>query len=152
MMSYRSIRKATLDDLDTLISFQAKMAMETENLVLDREVLKKGISALLKDPTKGTYYVVTEHDEVVGCLLTTPEWSEWRNGTVLWIQSLFVKENFRNKGVFKAMYLYLKENVAREEGLKGIRLYVDRSNKAAQDVYEKIGMDGHHYQLYEWIK
>src|SRR5690606_33417640 len=128
------------------------MAKETESLQLDLETLRKGVKALLEDPSKGIYYVVVENNEVVGCLLTTPEWSEWRNGTVLWIQSLYVKAEFRNRGVFKKMYSFLKDKVANDETLKGIRLYVDKSNRAAQEVYQKIGMDGQHYQLFEWMK
>lgn len=151
-MENYTIRTANYQDAITLISFQKKMALDTEGLLLDEQVLSKGVEALLKDASKGTYYVAEHLGEVVGCLLTTAEWSEWRNGTVLWIQSVYVKENFRNKGVFKKLYNFIKEKVQSDNNLMGIRLYVDKSNISAQDVYNKIGMNGQHYQLFEWLK
>lgn len=146
------IRVATSEDTEILISFQQRMALDTEGLVLDEEILSKGVKTLLSDKNKGTYYVAECEGKIVGCLLTTPEWSEWRNGTVLWIQSVFVIEGFRNKGVFKSLYNFIKQQVEEDEALVGIRLYVDKTNVNAQEVYTKIGMDGQHYQLFEWMK
>lgn len=130
-----------------------KMAHETEDLDLDRDALYKGIAAVFEDPNKGIYYVaVNEKDEVVGCLLTTPEWSEWRNGTVVWIQSVYVRKKFRGQGVFKKMYNFLKEMVEADEQLKGLRLYVEKENVAAQKVYTALGMKDEHYHFFEWMK
>jgi predicted GNAT family acetyltransferase len=36
--------------------------------------------------------------------------------------------------------------------LRGIRLYVDKTNAVAKAVYQKLGMNGEHYQMYEWMK
>lgn len=146
------IRTATSEDKNTLASFQLLMARETEDLNLEREVLLKGIQALLDDPSKGRYFVAEEHDEILGCLMVTPEWSDWRNGTVWWIQSVFIMEEHRNKGIYKKLYNFIQEEVKKDDSLKGIRLYVDKTNLPAQAVYEALGMDGSHYQLYEWMK
>ena len=147
-----SISPALEKDIPGIIDYQVKMAKETEELELAQKTVRAGVEAVFKDRGKGTYYVVKYQDQLVGCLLTTFEWSEWRNGTVLWIQSVYIKEDFRKRGLFKALYEYLKEKVTKDDQLKGMRLYVDKSNKRAQEVYEKIGMDGQHYQLFEWIK
>nr|WP_246202779.1 GNAT family N-acetyltransferase [Fulvivirga lutimaris] len=141
--------------METIVDFQILMASETEDLGLDKETLMSGAAAVFEDPAKGTYYVATEDDEdenVIACLLITPEWSEWRNGTVWWIQSVYVIKEHRGKGIFKAMYEYIKAMVEEDETLKGIRLYVEKENTKAQAVYERIGMTAEHYKLYEWLK
>ena len=146
------IRKAKLEDAPVLIALQQKMAWATEGLSLNEDTVSKGVKTLLGDASKGQYYVAEFEGEIVGCLLTTPEWSEWRNGTVLWIQSVYVREAFRNQGVFRTLYSFIKSQVENDDSLMGIRLYVDKSNLSAQEVYIKLGMDGQHYQLFEWLK
>jgi len=145
------IRPATQEDSKYIIDFQQKMAMETEDVVLDPLVIAEGLKRLFEDPAKGTYYVAVEDREVIGCMMTTYEWSEWKCGNVLWIQSVYIAPAHRGKGVFKKMYEYIKSLVTAGSGYRGIRLYVDKSNAAAQKVYEKLGMNGDHYQVYEWM-
>jgi len=147
-----SIRKAEHKDLSVLADFQCALAMESENVTLDRAVLKAGMTALLDDPAKGLYYVAEDAGDVVGCHMITYEWSDWRNGMVLWLQSVYVRESHRGKGVFRKMYDNLVTIVQQDPGLRGLRLYVDKSNASAQKVYEAVGMDGSHYTVYEWMK
>ncbi len=147
------IRKAKFKDLETIANFQQLMAKETENIVLQRDILLEGIEAVFEDPAKGTYYVATTDGEnVIACLLITPEWSEWRNGTVMWIQSVYVDISHRAEGVFREMYSHIRSIVEADPKLSGIRLYVEKENVKAQRVYEKLGMNGEHYKLYEWLK
>lgn len=147
------IRTAKFKELETIAGFQVLMAQETEGLALNKAEIVKGIEAIFEDPGKGQYYVATnEEDEVIACLLVTPEWSEWRNGTVLWIQSVYVQKEFRGQGIFKRLYTQLKKMVEEDQGLIGLRLYVDKTNIKAQEVYKKLGMNGEHYKLFEWIK
>jgi GNAT superfamily N-acetyltransferase len=147
------IRPGLLFDIDTIADFQVKMAFETENgLKLDPPTVNKGVSAVMDDPSKGKYWLAEVDGNVVGCLLTVPEWSDWRNGTVLWIHSVYVMPEFRKHGVFKALYEHLKEMVNTSGDLRGLRLYVDKSNARAQEVYQKLGMSDDHYSLYEWMK
>jgi len=146
------IREATENDIPSLLDFQLKMALETENITLEISSLTLGVHRLFKDPTKGRYYVAEEDRDVVGCLMTTYEWSDWRNGTVLWIQSVYVTKEHRGQGVFKEMYKHIKLLVENDPDSKGIRLYVDKSNAAAQRTYQKLGMNGDHYTVFEWMK
>jgi ribosomal protein S18 acetylase RimI-like enzyme len=146
------IREAQHEDLDTIANFQRLMAMETEKIALDDNVLKKGIENLFSDPTKGKYYVAVIGKDIIACLMTTFEWSDWRNGTILWIQSVFVDKSSRGKGAYKKMYEHIQNIVAADELLKGIRLYVDKDNLPAQSVYSKLGMNGEHYKVFEWMK
>lgn len=148
-----TIRPGLLFDIDTIADFQVKMAFETENgLKLDPPTVNKGVSAVIDDPSKGKYWLAEVDGNVAGCLLTVPEWSDWRNGTVLWIHSVYVVPEFRKHGVYKALYAHLKELVETSSEYRGLRLYVDKTNMRAQEVYEKLGMDGSHYHLYEWMK
>jgi L-amino acid N-acyltransferase YncA len=146
------IREATTKDIPHLLDFQLKMALETENITLEISSLTLGVNRLFKDPTKGRYYVAEENNEVIGCLMTTYEWSDWRNGTVLWIQSVYIARDHRGKGVYKSMYEHIKQMVNDDPDLKGIRLYVDKTNSAAQHVYANLKMNGEHYQVFEWMK
>jgi GNAT superfamily N-acetyltransferase len=146
------IRPGLLFDVDTIAKFQIQMALETENLKLDPSIVQLGVSAVLDDPTKGKYWVAELEGRIIGCLLTIPEWSDWRNGTVLWIHSVYVEPKHRRSGVFRALYLHLKNNVLYSSDLRGLRLYVDKTNLVAQKVYTELEMNREHYHLYEWMK
>lgn len=145
------VRTAIPDDALYIIDFQLKMASETENLALDFHTVTDGVHAVFKDASKGCYYVAEEDNQVVGSLMITYEWSDWRCGTVLWIQSVYIKPEYRGKGIYKAMYTHIQGLVTPQSGYRGIRLYVDKTNRAAQRVYERLGMNGEHYQVYEWM-
>lgn len=147
-----NVRKAVQADAGTIVNFQLEMALETEGIVLDKDTVHKGVNAVFLDPSKGTYYVAEINDILAGSLLTTYEWSDWRNGTVLWIQSVYVKPEFRRTGVYRRMHLFLKEMVLKDQVLKGIRLYADMSNKIAHQAYHNLGMKSDHYQTFEWLK
>jgi ribosomal protein S18 acetylase RimI-like enzyme len=147
------ILEAHASDHAFLVGAQLAMARETEGLKLDEETVGLGVGAVLLDSTKGRYYVVkNDSGERLACTLTIPEWSDWRNGTVLWIHSLYVRPEDRGRGVYRHLYSYLKEKVRLDPGLMGIRLYVDQRNERACAVYEKLGMSAEHYRLYEWMK
>lgn len=145
------IEKANANDAETLADLQCKMAWETEEYKLDHATVLAGLKSLFADHTKGTYYKVTHEGQIVGCMLNTFEWSEWRNGYVLWIQSLYIVPEFRAQGLFKLMYQYLQQKVAKDDSLKGIRLYVDKTNTKAAQVYKAIGMSDEHYTFFEWL-
>lgn len=146
------IRQARPDEAPIIREFQLAMARETEALELDQATVDRGVRAVFGDPSKGTYYVAESEGEVVASLLTTYEWSDWRAGTVLWIQSVYVRPAMRRRGVYSAMYRHIRQLVEGSPDLKGIRLYAETTNLTAHRVYEQSGMTADHYQLYEWLK
>ena len=152
------IRPGAAGDRETLVDFQLHMARETEGLELDPDTVVRGVAAVLADPAKGSYWLAERdggdggNGGIVGSLLTTFEWSDWRDGTVLWIQSVYVVPGERGRGVYRALYEHLKRRVEDDPDLKGLRLYVDKRNVAAQRVYERLGMTREHYELFEWLK
>ena len=138
-MSEISIRPATPDDLDIIIDFSARLAAESEGLDLDREVLAAGIGSALEDSSKAQYFLAETAGEVAGQLMITYEWSDWRNGMFIWIQSVYVRAENRRKGVFKALYDHVIE-LASSPGYCGVRLYVHDGNTSARETYLRLGM------------
>lgn len=146
------IRRAKAEEAQYIIDFQIDMAQETENVVLDRNIITPGVQAVFDDETKGWYFVAELDGKIAGSLLITFEWSDWRNGMILWIQSVFVSKEFRGQGVYRALYEHIQNMVNSSDEYAGIRLYVDKTNTNALQVYEKLGMDNQHYGMCEWIK
>jgi len=145
-------RAATRNDVSTIIDFQVAMARETEDIDLDRDVLTLGVHALFADPSRGRYFVAEAEGRAVASLMITYEWSDWRNGMVWWIQSVYVMPEARRRGIYAGLYRHVKELVEADPNVRGIRLYVDRRNTSAQEVYTRLGMNGEHYQVFEWMK
>lgn len=143
-----SIRPARPDDADVIAEFNIRMARETEDLVLDPATVGRGVRAALTDPAKALYFVAESARRVVGQLMITHEWSDWRDGDLWWVQSVYVAPEFRRRGVFAALYRHV-ERAAREQGVAGIRLYVDEHNAVAQEVYGRLGMRVSNYRVME---
>lgn len=142
-------RPATPDDAATLADFNARMAWETEHKRLDPTVLARGVEAVFTDDRKGFYTVVEAKGEVVGQCLMTYEWSDWRDGWVWWIQSVYVRADFRGKGVWKHLYRHLLDRALATPDVIGIRLYVERANATAKAAYAKLGMTDAGYDIME---
>ena len=147
-----TIRKAKTADLKKIVDFQLAMAMETENLQLDLSTVEKGVKAVYQDISKGQYFVTEVNGEIAASLMITFEWSDWRNGMVYWIQSVYVQKQFRRLGIYSKMYAHIQDLVKTDDSVRGIRLYVDKTNMNAQETYKNTGMNGEHYQLFEWMK
>lgn len=147
-----NVRVAERSDLADIASFNIAMAMETESVQLEKDVITNGVKAVFDDPKKGFYLVADNGNEVIGCLLITFEWSDWRNGYFWWIQSVFVKKEHRRKGVYKNMYSFIKDLAKNETSrIAGIRLYVEKDNSTAQNTYTKLQMYKTQYLLFESI-
>ena len=145
-------RDAQRGDAGDILDFQVAMARETEDVDLDREVTGRGVAAVFDDPSHGRYFVGEEGGKVVASLLITYEWSDWRDGSVWWIQSVYVRPEARGRRVYSGLYEHVRSIADRDASVKGIRLYVDRRNARAQEVYRRCGMNGEHYLVFEWMK
>jgi GNAT superfamily N-acetyltransferase len=144
------IRPASLDDLDTIVANNLAMALETEDLALSPALLRPGVEAVLAGRVDAFYRLAQESDAgpVIGQLMITREWSDWRNTFVWWIQSVYVTPEARGRGVYKALYEHVRDE-AIAAGAAGLRLYMDLRNARARTVYERLGMRGDHYQVFE---
>lgn len=142
------IRKAISQDIPYIVNHNLLMALETESKKLDEYTVQQAVKAVIADSSKGFYLVAEKEANIVGNLMITYEWSDWRNTTIWWIQSVYVSEVCRRRGVFKKLYHYVME-LAKKENVKLIRLYVEKDNVGAQNTYEKLGMVSSHYLLFE---
>jgi GNAT superfamily N-acetyltransferase len=151
-MSEIVYREASPTDAESIVEFQLAMARETEELELDREILTQGVSAVFANVSLGRYFVAAHEGGVIASLMITYEWSDWRNGNVWWIQSVYVVPEYRKRGVYAGLYQFVKALVEETAAIRGIRLYVDERNRTAQEVYARLGMNGEHYRVFEWMK
>ncbi len=143
------IRKANHKDQEIVVTFNYNLAKETEALDLPLDRLVAGVGNVLEDSSKGIYYVYVLDGQVVGQMMVTLEWSDWRNGYFWWIQSVYVHKEYRGQGIFQALYQYVKGLAENDAQVCGLRLYVEGANTAAQKAYEKIGMNKTEYHFYE---
>ena len=135
-----SIRNAAITDAPIIARNNASMAEETEGRTLHPDSIGPGVAALLADPGKGRYWVAEADGQIVGQLMVTYEWSVWRNGTLWWIQSVYVAPDFRRQGVFSALYHHVESLAAAQPDVCGLRLYVEDNNHRAQRTYAALGM------------
>lgn len=143
------IRNGLPADAVAIAAFNCAMAQETEHLRLHSPRVLAGVRAVLEDGTKGRYLVAVDEGEVIGQLLITYEWSDWRNGVFWWIQSAYVRPERRGQGVFKALYHETLSRAEEAGDVCGVRLYVERDNEDAQKTYGKLGMQETAYKLFE---
>jgi GNAT superfamily N-acetyltransferase len=144
-----AIRRGEPSDAETLAEFNIAMAWETERKRLDAPTVTRGVQAVLKNANYGFYVVAVAEDRVVGSLLVTYEWSDWRCGLLWWIQSVYVRPSFRRRGVFTRLHEFLQDEASRAPQICGLRLYVEDSNRTAQQVYTTLGMKRTPYHIYE---
>ena len=146
------IRQAEARDADTLAAFNSAMAFETEGKRLRDAVVGAGVRRLLADAQLGFYLVAEAEGATVASLMVTTEWSDWRNGRFWWIQSVYVRPEWRRRGVFSALYAHVLRAAAEQPDVCGLRLYVERENHAAQATYRSLGMEETDYLLFEQLK
>ena len=143
------IRKASNNDINTIVTFNYLMAKETEAILLDKNILKLGVKSVITAPSKAQYWIAENNNEIIGQLMVTYEWSDWRNGDMWWISSVYVTENFRRRGVFSALYKHIEHMAKENLGCCGIRLYIEKHNKRAQKTYLSLGMNDAGYDVME---
>ena len=146
------IRNAKQKDIETIAKYNIKMALETENKYLDKEIITAGVSSIINDSSKGIYWVMEMDKIIIGQLMVTYEWSDWRNGMMWWIQSVYVPKEHRRQGVYSKMYNNLLELAQLDSECCGIRLYVEKENKKAQKTDKKQGMINAGYEIMEFNK
>lgn len=143
-----AIRRATPADVAIVTDYNYRLAEESEDKKLDRAILTEGVRQALADEHKCRYFLGEEDGEVLGQMMVTYEWSDWRNGWIWWIQSVYVRADARRKGVFKALYDHVAQT-ARQQGVVALRLYVDQGNDGARKTYARLGMAPTEYVVLE---
>ena len=143
------VRQASWADRVVIADFNVRLADESEGLRLEPTTVQAGVDALLKDPSKGLYYVAEVDRAIAGQIMITCEWSDWRNGNLWWIQSVYVKPEFRRQGVFRRLFEHVRALADRQKDVPALRLYVHAENSQAHRSYQKLGMSRTYYEVYE---
>jgi ribosomal protein S18 acetylase RimI-like enzyme len=146
------VRRAGAGDARALVEFNLAMARETEAKELAPEVISAGVARFIERPEYGFYLVAEDAGRVVGSLMITYEWSDWRDGLFWWIQSVYVLPAYRRRGVYRRLYEHVKRLATQDPEVRGFRLYVERENRVAQETYERLGMSETHYKMYEELR
>ncbi|HYM88528.1 MAG TPA: N-acetyltransferase [Nitrospiraceae bacterium] len=153
ILDHVNVRLARPEDAAMIESFSAAMALETEGRRLDLDRLHDGTLALIESPDRGFFMVAeveqTGDRQLLGQLMITYEWSEWRNGAFWWIQSVYVDPAWRRQGVFRRMHETVMATAKTSPNVCGVRLYVEESNGAAQAVYRRVGFTPSSYAIFE---
>lgn len=143
------VRRAVPEDSDTIVRFNSAMALETESKTLVEEQLREGVAAMFNRQGLGFYCVAEVAGRMVGQLMITTEWSDWRNSHYWWIQSVYVEPEYRRTGVYRTLHNFVATEAQDQGDVQGLKLYVDRDNKRAQRVYSSLKMNHSNYDLWE---
>ena len=146
------VRLAIAGDAAVIVAFNRAMALETEGKVLAEETASRGVAGLFANPSLGFYVVAEVGGEVIGSLMITTEWSDWRNGSFWWVQSVYVRPDSRRQGVYRRLYRFVGDMAAEDPDVCGFRLYVERENPTAQQAYRALGMEETSYLMFEDLK
>jgi GNAT superfamily N-acetyltransferase len=145
-----TIRRGGPEDAAVIVEFNHRLASESEGITLEVETLTIGVRACLADPIKGEYYLaLDEGGNPVGQLAVTREWSDWRNGWLWWIQSVYVRQEARRRGIFSALFRHVETLAIRDPEVIGLRLYMERDNHKARETYLRSGMETTPYVVFE---
>jgi GNAT superfamily N-acetyltransferase len=145
------LRDAVAADLEFVVEANRRLALESENIVLDPALLRPGVAAVLGDRSLGRYFIAESGGAPVGQMMLTYEWSDWRNGTFWWVQSVYVDDGHRGRGVFSALFRHAAGLAEADPAVCGIRLYVDRANARAQAIYGHLGLHASNYEIMEQV-
>jgi len=149
------VRDARVEDRDQIVEFNWRLASETESKTLDRDTLTRGVTRVLEDPNLGRYLIAewtgdgSNAGQPVGQMMRTFEWSDWRNGMIWWIQSVYVHADHRGMGIFRDLLSRMIEQAGQAEDVLGLRLYVENNNEPALATYRKLGFLGDEYSVME---
>ena len=146
-----AVSRAATEDVAAIAQFNIAMAAETEDLALDPQTVHAGVAAVVSDDRRGFYLVARSDGKAVGSLMVTYAWSDWRNGNLWWIQSVYVVSSARKQGIFRLLYDNVISLAKQSGDAVGVRLYVEKDNRGAQEVYRKLGMSETAYRVFEII-
>lgn len=150
-MTLPAIRRASPADVPVLVDFNCAIASETEGKQLDRAIVTRGVKRGLEQGDEVVYLIAEIDAQPIGTLMLTREWSDWRDGWLVWIQSVYVVEEFRGQGIFRALLESATQDVSQNPDVIGLRLYVENENERAQSVYLRTGFSDPNYKVLEKI-
>ena len=142
-------RHAVTADIEVITDFNCRLAAETESRCLDRDTVRSGVQRGLTVGDEVQYFLAEDDSGVIGQLMLTREWSDWRDGWMIWLQSVFVIPEKRGRSVFRALLSHAIADVASRTEAVNVRLYVDHENQGAKASYRRMGFQSAGYEIME---
>jgi GNAT superfamily N-acetyltransferase len=143
------VRDATAEDTEHIVDFNHRLAAESERKILDREILARGVRRGFDHPELCRYFIAEVDGEPAGMTMLTYELTDWKDGVIWWLQSVFVRPRFRKSGVFRAIYAHIRALAQASPDARALALYVKRYNQRAVEVYKAVGMSDGDYDVME---
>ncbi len=143
------IQPADNSHIDALTDYNCRLALETEGKSLCADTVRNGVLRGLSVGGEVQYFVAVAEETVIGQVMLTREWSDWRDGWMAWLQSVYVAEEFRGKGVFRGLLNYVKDQLRLQSDVLCLRLYVEQDNEAAVAAYRRLEFEDPGYRVME---
>lgn len=145
-----SFRVADPSDADTLVEMMRDFNAH-ERIAFEEAAVRAVLAQLFANDTYGLACLLLLDDEVAGYVVLTFGFSIEFRGRDAFIDELFVKDEFRGRGVGAAA-THFAEGLCRERGIRALHLEVDRGNTRAQSVYSRAGFaDRGNHLLNKWL-
>lgn len=138
MAASYTLRDATARDIDRIVAFTVREALEAEGLEVDGAAVRRGVAGAFGDAPLATYWVAECDGSVVANVSVVKEWSNFRGGHYWWIQSIFIVPEHRGTGLLELLIEHVVR-VAQAAGALDLRLYVHSSNERALHAYRRCG-------------
>ena len=142
-------RPANSNDIATLADFNCRLAMETEGKTLDAAIVRSGVTRGLNVGDEVQYFVAEAEGNIVGQIMLTREWSDWRDGWMAWLQSVYVVADFRGQGIFRGLLNHAKQQLRSQPDVVCLRLYVEQENETAIATYRRLDFEDPGYRVLE---
>ncbi|AWI24708.1 GNAT family N-acetyltransferase [Flavobacterium pallidum] len=138
----------TENDIPVILSMMENF-YAIDGYPIDIEKSNRLFETFIADENLGKAWLIYSDGEVAGYVILTTIFSFEYGGKIAFIDELYIKEEFRGKGIGKASVTFLKE-AATKLGLKLLYLEVEHHNSNAQELYLKSGFSLHNRRLMQY--
>jgi len=131
---YREFQSADSEAIAALIK---RLYLEDpEEKLISNEKISRTFRELRDHPCKGVIFVVELKGEIAGYALLLNIWSNEFGGNIVNIDELYVKKEFREKGIATNFITYLA--TSKFHNAVALSLETTPSNKKARSLYERL--------------
>ena len=134
------IRKLTENHRDLYIRMAEEFYSSDAVLhPIPRAYIERTADEALQSDAYAEIYLLECEGEPAGYGLTARTFSQEAGGSVLWIEELYIREQFRSRGLGREFFSYIEEK--NKDRTARIRLEVEEENKRAASLYQRLGYE-----------
>ena len=134
------IRKLTENHRDLYIRMAEEFYSSDAVLhPIPRAYIERTADEALQSDAYAEIYLLECEGEPAGYGLTARTFSQEAGGSVLWIEELYIREQFRSRGLGREFFSYIEEQ--NKDRTARIRLEVEEENTRAASLYERLGYE-----------